>query len=96
MFAGEGVEDRNVEPVLFRRPAGLDEADRVARLGEAGRYRPASRTGSDDDVVEVGILWSADSSAPSERLEVLDQRALVGVGQIGTEVVASVFDEIGA
>lgn len=62
MFAGEGVEDRDVEPFLFRRLACLDQSDRVSSLGEAGRYGPASGTGSDDDVVEVGILWSSDSS----------------------------------
>lgn len=96
MFAGERVKDRDVEPRLLRRLAGLDEADRVASFGEAGRYRSAPCAGSDDDVVEVGILWSADVSSPSEGLEVLDQRALVGLGEIGTEVVASVFDEVGA
>lgn len=64
MLAGEGVEDGDVEPPLFRRLAGLDEADRVAGFGEAGRYGPAPRAGTDDDVVEIGILWSSDSSAP--------------------------------
>jgi hypothetical protein len=61
MLAGEGVKDRDVEPLLLRRLAGLDETNRVTGLGEAGRYGPASCAGSDDDVVEVGILWSADS-----------------------------------
>ena len=61
MLAGEGVEDRDVEPPLLRRLASLDEADRVAGFGEAGRYRPAPRARSDDDVIEVGILWSSDS-----------------------------------
>jgi hypothetical protein len=64
MFAGEGVEDRNVVPVLLRGLAGLDEADLVAGLGEASRYRPAAGAGSDDDVVEVGILWSTDGKPP--------------------------------
>src|SRR3954453_11157876 len=96
MFAGEGVEDRNVVPVLLRSLAGFDEADLVTGLGEAGRYRSAARAGSDDDVVEVGILWSTDGKPPSESLEELDQRAFVGVGQIGTEVVALVLDEVGA
>src|SRR3954464_7790706 len=96
MFAGEGVEDRNVVPVLLRSLSGLDEADRVTGLGEAGRYRSAAGAGSDDNVVEVGILWSTDGKPPSERLEELDQRAFVGVGQIGTEVVALVLDEVGA
>jgi hypothetical protein len=64
MLAGEGVKDRNVEPSLFRRLAGLDEADRVAGLGKAGRYRPAPRARPDDDVVKIGILWSSDSSSP--------------------------------
>jgi hypothetical protein len=60
MLAGEGVKDRDVEPPLFRRLAGLDEADRVAGLGEAGRDRPAPRARPDDDVVEIGVLWSSD------------------------------------
>jgi len=64
MLAGEGVKDRDVEPRLFRRLAGFDEADLVAGLGEAGRYRSASCAGPDDDVVEVGVLWSSDSSPP--------------------------------
>jgi hypothetical protein len=64
MLAGEGVKDGDVEPPLFRRLAGLDEADPVAGFGEAGRYRPASCARPDDDVVEVGILWSSDASAP--------------------------------
>lgn len=64
MLAGEGVKDGDVEPPLFRRLAGLDEADRVAGFGEAGRYRPAPRARPDDDVVEVGVLWSSDSSSP--------------------------------
>lgn len=62
MLAGEGVKDRDVEPFLLRRLAGLDQANRISSLGEAGRYGPASGTGADDDVVEVGILWSSDSS----------------------------------
>ena len=61
MFAGEGVEDGDVVPVLLRRLAGLDQADDVSCFGEASRDRPASCAGSDDDVVEVRILWSADS-----------------------------------
>ena len=61
MFAGERVKDRNVVPIGLRRLACLDEADLIARLGEADRDRAASRTGPDDDVVEVGILWSSDS-----------------------------------
>ncbi len=56
MLAGEGVEDGDVEPTLFRRLAGLDEADRVAGFGEAGRYGPAPRARTDDDVIEIGIL----------------------------------------
>jgi hypothetical protein len=64
MFAGERVKDRDVEPPLFRRLAGFDEADRVAGFGEASRYRPAPRARPDDDVVEVGILWSSDSFSP--------------------------------
>ena len=60
MFTGERVKDRNVVPIGLRRLAGLDEADRVASLGEADGDRSAPRAGPDDDVVEVGILWSAD------------------------------------
>lgn len=61
MLAGKGVEDRDVEPFLFRRLACLDQADLVPRFGEADRDRPAARAGADDDVVELGVLWSADS-----------------------------------
>lgn len=61
MLAGEGVEDRDVEPPLFRRLTCFDQADRVSGLGEAGRYRPAPCARSDDDVVEVRILWCSDS-----------------------------------
>lgn len=64
MFAGERVKDRNVVPDVLRCLAGLDQADQVTRLGEAGRNRPAPRAGADDDVVEVGILWSADTPSP--------------------------------
>lgn len=60
MFAGEGVKDRDVVPIGLRRLAGLDEADLIAGLGQADRDRSSSRTGADDDVVEVGILWNAD------------------------------------
>jgi len=64
VLAGEGVEDRDVEPLLLRRLAGLDQADLVPRFGEANRDRSASRAGADDDVVEVGILLSADPPPP--------------------------------
>src|SRR5258705_6433704 len=42
-----------------------------------------------------GVLGSFGIVCSSERLQVLDERALVGVRQRRAEVVALVFDEVG-